>query len=489
MSVLSIENVVNVNVSRVPAGLETPNVNRVAIITDTKPKSSSTFNSFRIYLSPNEIGNDFETSSDIYAMGQALFSQTPNPISTQGSLAVFAFEGDFSKSTFKTADISANISHFAAVTDGALKLTYKGKSEVVDGIDVSGVTTMEEIAAILNEDLPDFWSCAVNDVGNGLVITSPFGGAGAVFSIEAASTGTDLTAANLLNVAAGSYVSGTGETVADAVIRCSGLSQFVGFMTTRDVSALDLMDTAAVVQPIDKIWLVAMSGDFSIASSSSLEIANSQFSHVRCLYYGNSASVKNFGAAYMGRAFSVNFLGTSTVQDMNLKLLTGIAPDLSVTEEMLLNAKNSGLDLYVSFGGISRVFSSGKNQWFDQVYNSMALKLELQTQLFNSLATTMTKIPQTESGMDVLKSVIAHVFQRFTRNGYIAAGQWNSANTFGDPVTFKRNISESGYYIYSLPISQQPQNEREKRIAPLIQAAVKESGSINSVILNVFIEA
>ena len=58
--------------------------------------------------------------------------------------------------------------------------------------------------------------------------------------------------------------------------------------------------------------------------------------------------------------------------------------------------------------------------------------------------------------------------------------KWNVSIPFGDPEDFQRNIEEKGYYIYSLPIAQQNQAEREERIAPVVQIAIKMSGAIHS---------
>ena len=43
------------------------------------------------------------------------------------------------------------------------------------------------------------------------------------------------------------------------------------------------------------------------------------------------------------------------------------------------------------------------------------------------------------------------------------------------------SITQNGYYIFSQPISEQPQVDRELRKAQLIQAAYKLAGSIEQV--------
>ena len=74
------------------------------------------------------------------------------------------------------------------------------------------------------------------------------------------------------------------------------------------------------------------------------------------------------------------------------------------------------------------------------------------------------------------------------RNGIIAPGKWNSAQTFGDPETFRANIANQGWYVYSMPIAEQSQSEREARIAPYIQGACKRAGAIHEADVLVVVE-
>jgi hypothetical protein len=48
-------------------------------------------------------------------------------------------------------------------------------------------------------------------------------------------------------------------------------------------------------------------------------------------------------------------------------------------------------------------------------------------------------------------------------------------------VDLIRNIADFGYYIYSQPVSQQLQAQRQNRVAPLVQIGVKFAGAIQSV--------
>ena len=71
----------------------------------------------------------------------------------------------------------------------------------------------------------------------------------------------------------------------------------------------------------------------------------------------------------------------------------------------------------------------------------------------------------------------------------MAPGTWNDPTTFGNPEDHIRNIAELGYFIYSVPISQQSQIDREARIAPSTYIACKDSGAIHSSDVTVYVEA
>jgi hypothetical protein len=213
--------------------------------------------------------------------------------------------------------------------------------------------------------------------------------------------------------------------------------------------------------------------------------------HARTLLYTQTGPNNNghrlMAAAYAGRAMSTHFSGSNTTSTMHLKDLATITPDPLVTQTVIGTCKSVGPDVYVSIAGVPKVFTSGANDFFDNIYNLLWFKGALEVAGFNALATTSTKIPQTEPGMSVLKGAYRLICEQALANGFIAPGAWNSPELFGDPETLRRNIEERGYYIYSQPVNQQPQADREARKAPLIQMAIKFSGAIHSSNLIVYI--
>jgi hypothetical protein len=99
---------------------------------------------------------------------------------------------------------------------------------------------------------------------------------------------------------------------------------------------------------------------------------------------------------------------------------------------------------------------------------------------FNVLAQTSGKVPQTEAGMEQVKTGYRSVAEQSISNGMVGSGSWTSPDTFGDPEDFHRNIRERGYYLYSSPVALQSPADRAERKAPLCQLALKLAGAIHS---------
>jgi Protein of unknown function (DUF3383) len=214
--------------------------------------------------------------------------------------------------------------------------------------------------------------------------------------------------------------------------------------------------------------------------------------HTRMFLYTQGALTKNARvavAAYAARLMSVDFNGSNTTNTMHLKQLATIAADSGITQAILDSMGTVGVDGYPSIAGRPSVWSTGANGYSDDIYDLDWLVLALEVAGFNALATTSTKLPQTENGIAVLRGAYIKVLQKAVTNQFLAPGDWNSPETFGNPVDLIRNIAQRGYYIYSQPISQQSQADRLARKAPLIQIAVKEAGAVHSSSVVVFVNA
>src|ERR1700733_6738195 len=123
-NILPISEVINITVTETPQGLGTPNVNSVAYFTTSTPINPATYGAYEDYVSPGAVASDWGTNSTPAAVANNIFGQSPNILSGNGQLVIIPLLSAVSatKGNFTTTNISANISNFAAVTNGDLKV-------------------------------------------------------------------------------------------------------------------------------------------------------------------------------------------------------------------------------------------------------------------------------------------------------------------------------------------------------------------------------
>lgn len=476
---------INVSLTSAPAGLADYNTNSIAIFSNETAGFSE---SYQAYLTPDAVAKDFGTNSLTYKMAQALFTPVPNFRTGGGVLYVFPFSGvNATAGKVTTADISANVTNFAAITNGSLKLTIDGIVTEVQGLNFTNVTTIADIVTVLNNQNLDV-DIAVE--GNTIVFTSKRYGTTAAIEAGTTSTGTDIAGENYLNLSSATTTAGTnasGETLSEALTAALQQVYFGGVLSTQFVDDATLQANATAIQSKDVVYYEAMTSLKNMAVTGAA-IKSAGNGKTRSLAYSvNTETAKVAIATYATNAQSVNFSGTDTANTMNLKTLTGVLGDTGLSDTYVLSAQTNGVDIYGLTGGLSVVYSNDNNGYTDDIVNQLAFKKRIEVAGFNYLRQTNTKIPQTEAEMTGLKSTYSNVCENFIKNGVVGAGTWNSAVPFGDPESFKRNIEEKGYYIYSIPVSQQSQTDREARKAPVVQIALKLSGAFHfsEIIINV----
>jgi len=481
MAEISLTNTINVSLSATPSGLsEFVIANTGLFSTDTV----SFADEYRVYTSPRDVATDFGSSSLTYKMANAMFAQSPNIRTGRGSLFVIPYVAtNGTQGTASTPALTGNIDNFKLVDDGALKLTIDGVAVQLSNLNFTGITTVADIITVIEAQTPD---CFVTEVATNIIkFTSKSIGTTSTIAFASSSTGTDITGANYLNTTGVTPAAGTNavntESLTDAVNRISD-KIFVGAVLDtcyRDNASILANSTA--IQAMDKLYFEATASLLNIDELGA-DIKAAGNTKTRLLAYSVSLEgSKTAIAAYASKAVSPNFNASQTANTMNLKELATILPDLNLSQTIFTKAQTAGVDLYASTGGLSVCYSNSNGAYTDDMVNQLWLKKAFEVAGFNYLKQTNTKIPQTEAGMTGLKNAYSTVCERAVRSGILGTGLvWNSAERFGDPEDFDRNIDELGYYIYSLPIAQQSQADREDRIAPVCQLAMKFSGALHS---------
>lgn len=489
---LDIGNVIRVTLLSALKGLSDPNTSALALFTSETPVTSG-FGDYAIYTTPDGIASDFGSDSDTYRLAVMVFSQSPNILTGDGYLVVipkFASASATAATIIGTGPV--DLTNLTA-TDYKIKAEVDGAAAAEIAIGQLTLTSLETAAASLN-------SYAVETAGlifelSGelsaatVTLKTSSTGATSAITLSTSSTGTDIS--GLLNIAG---LSATGaaagtERLKDAVLRAKELVDFFGIIADEKLTDAALTEFARTVQTMDKLYFAPSNLTADITGVFKT-IKDASLTHTRCLLYTTgSDDALDFAAGYAGRGLCIDFTGFLTAHTMNLKEITGMDADTGITQTLYTSAKANGVDVYANIGGLAKLMTSGENQYFDQVYTRLAFKMRLAVAGFNFLATTNTKIPQTEEGMNGLKGALRKVCAQFVDNGTFAPGTWNSSTTFGNPEDHIRNIKDVGYFIYSQPISAQSQTDRNARKAPAIYIGAKDAGAIHSADVSVYVEA
>lgn len=282
--------------------------------------------------------------------------------------------------------------------------------------------------------------------------------------------------------------SGSTETVVEAVNACLQYTNWYGLVVADDVvssgdvlDADDVIDVATIIEAssLSRIFAVTSGSSGIIDSTSSTDVASrlkaGKFARTFIQY-----STKSVYAAVsvFGRAFTVNFNGSNTTITLKFKQEPTVPYEtLTVGQAASVDAKSA--NVYVYYANDTAILQQGvmsNGDFFDERHGLDWLQNYVQTNLFNLLYTSTTKVPQTDAGVTRLLSNVEQSMDQSVTNGLVAPGLWNGGPigqlSPGDTLT-------KGYYVYGQPLVQQAQSDREARKAPLIQVACKLAGAVH----------
>lgn len=496
-----ISNVINVTLLPGGQSVARDNMNVTCIITSQQTGPINTANRTSLYSDLSSVGTDFGTDSDMYAFASAFFSTSPNPISADGVLVAGYWRGASETVAATAATLTGAqlveatvVSQLQAISDGSLDIDVDGTTVPVTGLDFRTVTSLADVATLLDNEVTGITGTSVTvNSSNQIIIVSATTGALSTLTLPIADAvgtfvGTILglssgTGAVVVNGAASAVLS--AETQIDAITAIAAEVNIKGatFIDADTDPNRELMaawaqsnsvliyevfsaSTNLNVDPTNPVWAIKLSGD----------------TNYRMLY--SAANNRAMAASYMARNHVVNFGAERSALTMHLKTLSVTAE--TYTEADISAAGTVGLDVYTTIKDVPCVLCSGANDFVDNRYNLIAFVDAVQTDMYNVLKTTSTKVPQTKRGVNTLVDQGEKTTRQFVRAGVFAPGTWNSSDYFGDYDTFTRNISENGFYWLAGELADQSTADRNARLSPVIQAAVKNAGAIHKadIIIN-----
>lgn len=276
---------------------------------------------------------------------------------------------------------------------------------------------------------------------------------------------------------------GTVETLLQAVNAALQYTNWYGLAIadSADLVEADVISVAAAIEASSLSRILAVTTD-DVNVLVAGNTANIGYK-LKAAGYGRtfwqySSSSKYAAISAFGRAFTVNFTGSNTTITLKFKTEPGI------TYETLTTAQASAIDaingnVYVYYANDTAIIQQGvmaNGDFFDERHGLDWLQNYVQTNLYNLLYTSTTKIPQTDAGVTRLMTNVEASLDQAVNNGLIAPGVWNGGPIgqieSGDTLT-------KGYYVYAGAVANQAQSDREARKSPVIQAAIKLAGAIH----------
>ena len=187
-----------------------------------------------------------------------------------------------------------------------------------------------------------------------------------------------------------------------------------------------------------------------------------------------------------GRAFTTDWNGSNTAYTLAYKQAPGITAE-NLTQSQFTAMVGKGVNADISVDNNTQFIWPGQmsqGYFFDEVHGTDWFANRVQTDVFNVMYTTTTKVPQTDPGMNMIAAAINGSNGAAVNNGFVAPGQWNGPPV-GSLVTGA--TLTTGYYLYYPPIASQSEATRETRIAVPFQDCIKLAGAVQEVDVTVFV--
>lgn len=495
MQGLSVSRVVDVEVNFTPVAAPAQRFDTLLILGDSAV--IDTGEALREYNQIADVAGDFGTTAPEYYGAALFFSQTPQPSNL--------FIGRWARTPTKgrllggpLAPTEQLLLHWTSIANGGFTIAVDGGTATqVTGISLSSVTNLNGVAAAIQTAIRAGGSgfTAVSFVWNGQAFQMESGTTGTTSAISFLSApsggGQDLSAQLKMTSAlaernapgaasetpvaclarvdgrgwyAAAFCAATMPTDAD-LLACSGYIE-----ASADKHVLGITTAAAIV--LDPL------NTSDIASQASL----ADFIRTTIQYSVTSPYAM---CSFFGRALTTNFNGSNTTITMKFKVEPAVTPEL-LTATQASTLANKRCNVYVQYNNGTAITQEGVmsgRAYFDEVHGLDWLSNRIQNDLWNVLYQS-AKIPQTDPGVHVLVTTCDGGLSQGVQNGLVAPGVWNAPG-FGELHT--GDILTNGWYTFANPVATQAQSDREARIAPLIQIAVKLAGAVHfaDVMINV----
>lgn len=484
---LQVSRLINVNVNLEPAAAQFPSVTTAMFIGDSNVIDVQ--ERYRSYANINDVATDFGTSAPEYLAALLFFSQEPHPEQLYiGRWAHTATAGLLICGALTATE--QLITAWNGIADGSFHITVDGGGPVsVTACDFTATLNMNGVATEINTRLAAAAAGAtVAWNGSEFVFTSATtGAASTVAYLTVGAGGTDIHSQLKGTLATGAdEVNGI---IAETALACVQIMDnlpinfYMLMFASPDIVDADHLAIAAYIESdsIQHIYALTTNEATALSASSTADIGYQlqQLKYQRTCYQWSSTTLYAI-ASLLGKAATVDYESFNTTITMMYKQEPGVIPELLLsTQANSLNGKN--YSYYATFTNGIPIIVNGtmaNGFFFDEIQGADWMVNQVQTDLFNLLFQTPTKIPQTNAGVHQLVTTVQNSLAQGVTNGQIGPGVW-AFDGFG--TLKKGDFLENGFYVFAPPIQTQPDADRLARKSPLITCAVIFAGAVQTV--------
>ncbi|HGJ5866221.1 MAG TPA: DUF3383 domain-containing protein, partial [Arsenophonus nasoniae] len=357
----------------------------------------------RAYSNIEEVANDFGTNAPEYQAASLYYQQSPKPVDLYVGRWVKAASPALLRSGILSEE-ETKINNFKAITDGAMNISVNGRTVKLSAIDFSQETNLNGVAARISEKMNTSTITWNNNNSRFVVTSNTAGKNSSVGFASAPESGTDLSALLKLTQESGATpVSGMdGETIVDAVSTLADFSSgWYGLVVTSALSTDEVKGIANFIGAAGSSRVFGYTTqDTTVLDSTKADDIASQLKQAKYqrVFTQYSASTPYAAASAFGRAFSVNFNGNNTTITLKFKQEPGVkAETLTTSQANTLADKNC--NVFVNYDNDTAIIQEGvmaNGDFFDERHGLDWLQNFVQTNLYNLLYTSTTKVPQTE---------------------------------------------------------------------------------------------
>lgn len=429
----------------------------------------------RYYSSMTAVAQDFpDVDNEVNKAATSYYAQTPRP----RDFLVGLIAGTPTKAALQGV-APATLPTLQAITNGGATIPIDGTNVVLAGVNLATATTFPLVASIIQTAIQVTRPGATcTYVGGLFVITS--GTTGQTSRVLGATAESATLATSLGILAAQNPVIVPGSDVdspAYAATQCEQTNNsFYGV-----VIGSEYADTAAVLDMAD--WVEARPKVFFNTTNDAVVLTNANTGTITAQLKNKSlkktlsiysAVPGDFaGASVAGRAFTVNFEGTNTTITLMYKKMPTInAVDLNPTQRANMDRINCNAFLNVSGNSFFAESKMADGGFFDTVHGLAWLQNRIETDVFNLLYTSNTKVPYDDTGVSMIIAKVDQGLRQGVRNGLIAPGN-----------TTDGTYLENGYVINYVPVRDVSAADKGNRIYRGITFIAVGAGAIHRVII------